>query len=184
MRKVVVIDYDEQWVQKFREEAIKISEIFGEELIDIHHIGSTSVEGLKSKPIIDIMPVVLDINLVDRFNQAMAGIGYVAKGENGIPNRRYFQKGGDNRTHHVHIYEIDNPEIDRHLAFREYLRAHSEIAHKYGNLKESLAKLFPFDIESYIKGKEQLALEIERKALDWYRINNRMESRHERRDLY
>ncbi|GAA3347787.1 hypothetical protein GCM10017717_22800 [Deinococcus persicinus] len=104
MRKLVVSLYNEQWIQLFMEEAEKLNFIFKNEIIDIYHIGSTSVPGLKSKPIIDILPVVKDIHHVDNFNLEMQKIGYVAKGENGITQRRYFQKGGDNRTHHVHFY--------------------------------------------------------------------------------
>ena len=168
MRIVEVKPYDEQWVSNFEEESHKLHEIFGSEIIEIHHIGSTSVIGLLAKPIIDIMPVVRDINRIDEFHKAMVAIGYDPKGENGIPERRYFQKGGDNRTHHVHIYEWGNSEIERHLAFRDYLRAHPDVAQNYGDLKEKLSQRFPYDIESYIKGKEQLALEIDRKAIAWY----------------
>lgn len=168
MRKVEVKSYTEQWLSMFEEEANILHKILGLEIIDIHHIGSTSVNGLKAKPIIDIMPVVKDINRIDEFNTSMVEFGYEPKGENGISQRRYFKKGGDNRTHHIHIYQIGNPEIDRHLAFRDYLRAHPDIAKKYGDLKENLSQRFPYDIESYIKGKKQLALEIERKAMVWY----------------
>lgn len=165
MRIVEVKPYDEQWVSIFEKESYKLHEVFGSEIIEVHHIGSTSVNGLRAKPIIDIMPVVRDINRIDDFNTAMVAIGYEPKGENGIAERRYFQKGGDNRTHHVHIYEWGNTEIERHLAFRNYLRAHPDVASKYGNLKEKLSQRFPYDIESYIKGKEQLVLEIDRKAI-------------------
>lgn len=113
------------------------------------------------------MPVVQDIGLIDQYNQAMRNIGYEPKGENGIPGRRYFQKGGDNRTHHVHIYEVGSEEIKRHLAFRDYLKSHPEVMKRYGELKERLAQQFPYDIDSYIKGKELLAKEIEEKALKW-----------------
>lgn len=168
MRKVEVKPYNEQWLSIFEEEANILYKILDLEVIDIHHIGSTSVNGLKAKPIIDIMPVVKDINRIDKFNVSMMAIGYKPKGENGISNRRYFQKGGDNRTHHVHIYQLGSSEINRHLAFRDYLRAHPEVAKKYGDLKEYLSQRFPYDIESYIKGKELLSLEIERKAMVWY----------------
>lgn len=169
MRRVEVKPYNEQWLSMFEEEANKLLEIFGSEIIKIHHIGSTSVNGLMAKPIIDIMPIVRDINRIDEFNTAMVAIGYEPKGENGITRRRYFQKGGDNRTHHVHIYELGNPEIERHIAFRDYLRVHPYDAKKYGDLKDALSQRFPYNIESYIKGKEKLVLEIERKALEWYR---------------
>ncbi|MDN4606173.1 GrpB family protein [Sporosarcina highlanderae] len=169
MRKVEVVPFSEGWVLGFEKEAAKLLEIFGAEILEIHHIGSTSVHGLSAKPIIDIMPVVKDISQVGRYNNSMATIGYEAKGENGIRGRRYFQKGGNERTHHVHIYGEGSLEIDRHLAFRNFLRVHPERSRVYGELKEKLSMRFPYDIESYIKGKEQLASEIEREAIVWYR---------------
>ncbi|MFS0782189.1 GrpB family protein [Bacillus sp. 1P06AnD] len=168
MRKVEVRSYDARWVQHFSEEAEKLNLVFGDEIIDIHHIGSTSVPGLKAKPIIDIMPVVKDINKVDTYNNMMQEIGYEAKGENGIVQRRYFQKGGDYRSHHVHIYQVGSHEIKRHLAFRDYLKLHPNERELYGRLKETLARQFPDVIESYIKGKDYLIKEIELKALIWY----------------
>ncbi|MDN4606162.1 GrpB family protein [Sporosarcina highlanderae] len=169
MRRVEVIPFSNRWKLEFEKEAANLQEIFGTEIIEIHHIGSTSVQGLSAKPIIDILPVVKDISQVDQYNGKMAGIGYVAKGENGILGRRYFQKGGDERSHHLHIYENGSSEIDRHLAFRDFLRAHPKQAKGYGSLKEKLAQQFPYDIESYIKGKDQLASQIEREAIVWYR---------------
>ncbi|MFJ7982670.1 GrpB family protein [Lysinibacillus xylanilyticus] len=168
MRKVEVSSYNENWIQMFTEEAEKLNLIFGNEIIDIYHIGSTSVPGLKAKPIIDIMPVVKDINKVNKYNLEMQEIGYEHKGEYGIVNRRYFRKGGDNRSHHVHIYQIGSYEIRRHLAFRDYLKSHPDEMKNYGELKEKLAQQFPNDIESYIKGKDYFVKDKELKALEWY----------------
>lgn len=169
MRKVEVCSYTERWTFMFAEEAEKLKLIFGNQMVDIHHIGSTSVPGLKAKPIIDIMPVVKEIDLVEKFNIEMQNIGYVSKGENGIPGRRYFQKGGDNRSHHVHIYQVGSDEIKRHLAFRDYLKSHPDLKKAYGTLKEKLAQQFPYDIEAYINGKDHLAKEIEARAIKWYK---------------
>jgi GrpB-like predicted nucleotidyltransferase (UPF0157 family) len=168
MRKFEVRPYNEQWFSMFEKEGNKLQKIFDSEIIEIHHIGSTSVNGLKAKPIIDIMPVFKDINRIDEFNREMVKFVYKPMGENEISQRRYFEKGRDKRTHHVHIYEFGNPEIVRHLAFRDYLREYPDVAKKYGDLKEELSQFFPYDIESYIKGKEQLVLEIEKKAVAWY----------------
>ncbi|MEN4708334.1 GrpB family protein, partial [Pantoea agglomerans] len=68
---------------------------------DVHHIGSTSVPGLSAKPVIDMLLEVSDINELDKYHSAMAHAGYVARGENGIAGRRYFIKGGDQRSHQV-----------------------------------------------------------------------------------
>ncbi|MFG6147432.1 GrpB family protein [Halobacillus sp. B23F22_1] len=168
MRKVEVEPYQEKWPTMFLEEAKKLREVFPTEILEIHHIGSTSVPGLHAKPILDLMPVVKDISNVDQFNEQMKQLGYTPKGENGNPQRRYFEKGGDQRSHHVHFYEEGSCEIKRHLAFRDYLRTHPDERQQYGELKQELARQFPYDIASYIKGKEELVRKIERKALVWF----------------
>lgn len=167
MRTVEVVSYREEWPVLFQEAAAQIQSIFGDELIEIHHIGSTSIEGLAAKPIIDMMPVVKNLHNVDLFNSQMNAAGYEPKGEFGIAGRRYFRKGGDERTHHVHLFELGDPAIARHLAFRDYLRSHPETAASYGELKQELAARFPSDIESYIEGKGPFIIEQEQKALEW-----------------
>ncbi|TRZ36296.1 GrpB family protein [Niallia circulans] len=167
MRKIAVCTYKEEWRFLFEEEKREIKKIFGHELLEIHHIGSTSITGMKAKPVIDIMPVVKNIHNVEKFYNELAELGYEAKGENGIPGRRYLQKGGDERTHHVHIYERDNKDILRHLAFRDYLRVNKEDATQYGDLKEALAKKYPNNITAYIMGKHELTTALEQKALAW-----------------
>lgn len=169
LRKVEVIPYHHKWAILFAEEAKKLERVFGSEILVIYHIGSTAVPGLSAKPIIDMMPVVKDIRLVDQYDNEMKKIGYDPKGENGIKGRRYFQKGGDNRTHHVHIYQTGSEEIVRHLAFRDFLKEHQDIRESYSNLKSKLARQFPDDIESYINGKDLFVKEVEGKALQWYR---------------
>lgn len=167
--KVEVVEYKREWPILFREEAEKIKRILGNELIDIYHIGSTAVENLKAKPIIDIMPVVRDIAKVDSYNKEFEKLGYEPKGEYGIGGRRYFRKGLEVRTHHVHIFQISNSkDIERHLAVRDYLRTHPEDVFEYGQLKSKLATLYPSDIEAYCDGKDAFVKELERKALKWY----------------
>jgi GrpB-like predicted nucleotidyltransferase (UPF0157 family) len=169
MKQIIVLEHDENWSILFQEESKKIKEIFKEQLIDIHHIGSTSVKGLKAKPIIDIMPVVKDIDKVDLYNEQMIYLGYECMGEYGIPKRRFFRKSPDIRTHHVHIFQEDNlHEINRHLAVRNYLRLNPEEVIRYGELKYNLAKKYPNDIYSYMNGKDSLVKELERKGLDLF----------------
>ncbi|SFG45398.1 GrpB domain, predicted nucleotidyltransferase, UPF0157 family [Halobacillus alkaliphilus] len=168
MRRVQVNLYDERWPFRYEAERKKLLQIYQSEVIDIFHIGSTSVAGLKAKPVIDIMLIVKDIERVDQCNQQMRTINYEPKGEYGMTGRRFFQKGGDQRTHHVHVFEQGDKNVTRHLAFRNYLRSHSEVREKYGNLKHRLAMQFPNDLDSYIEGKANFMSEIEKKALEWY----------------
>lgn len=171
MRKVEVVKYNPEWNQKFEEEAAKLSRLFEEKLVAIHHIGSTSVEGLAAKPIIDMMPVVRDIERVDDCMERMEALGYRGLGEYGIPKRRYFRKGEEERTVHVHVFEEGNPDVIRHLAFRDYLRAYPDVRDAYGELKLQLAAHHPDDMEGYIQGKHDWIIETERLATKWYKEN-------------
>ena len=75
-RKIEVVDYRPEWAAMFKEEAKKIRKILGKNCIGIYHIGSTSVKDLPAKPVIDIMPVVKDISLVDAHNKEFEDLGY------------------------------------------------------------------------------------------------------------
>ena len=112
--------------EQFLIESEYVKHALGSNCIVIYHIGSTAVPGLASKPVIDLMPVVLDINAVDLCNEAMEILDYTARGEDGIPLRRCFRKGSHIRTHHVHVFEQGNPQIDRHLRFRNWMRNNAE----------------------------------------------------------
>ena len=167
MRKVEVIPYKEEWSALFLEESEKIKEVYGDEIVSIYHIGSTAIPNIYAKPVIDILVEVMDIDRIDLYNKRMEQLNYEARGENGIPNRRFFMKGGNNRTHHVHIFEKGDDEIKRHLVFRDYMIAHPEEALQYSQLKQQLAKQFPDNMEDYIEGKDDYIKSIDQKAAEW-----------------
>lgn len=168
-RTIIVVPYDPNWPRMYANEARSLSEAFGELLVEIHHIGSTSVPDLCAKPIIDIMPVVREIQAVDAVNERMAVLGYLARGENGIAGRRFFIKPSDTeRTHNVHVFQMDSPDTVRHLAFREYLIAHPGEAAEYCALKSQLALQFPEDIIGYMDGKNDWIKRTEQKAVEWF----------------
>ena len=121
---IVVTEHNPAWPEDFSREAAAIRELLGENCVAVHHIGSTAVEGLAAKPIIDIMPVVRRLSAVDSAAPALERLGYEYLGEFGILGRRYLRKGGDERTHQVHIFAWDDAEnINRHLAVRETICA-------------------------------------------------------------
>lgn len=167
-RKIEVTDYRPEWDGMFKEMQKKIRAILGKNCVAVYHIGSTSVKGMKAKPIIDIMPVVRDITLVDSLDREFEAIGCECRGESGIPGRRFYAIGGDARTHHIHIFGKDSQDdIRRHLAVRDYLRSHPETAREYGELKSRLAEQFPYDNDSYCDGKEEYMKSLEQKALSF-----------------
>lgn len=165
-RKVEVVPYDPAWPRLFEAEAASLTALLGEELVSIHHIGSTSVPGLAAKPIIDMLPVVRDIERIDDLNDVLLATGYVPKGENGIPGRRFFTKdvAGARRVH-VHAFAAGHPEIARHLDFVAYLRAHPADAHAYADLKAELARRFPNDTAGYTDAKSEFIRTIDARAL-------------------
>ncbi|WP_370425499.1 GrpB family protein (plasmid) [Pantoea vagans] len=149
MRTVIVVPYDDKWPEMFETERLLIKTLLGGVAKDIHHIGSTSVTGLSAKPIIDILLEVSDIHELDRYNSAMAHAGYVIRGENGISGRRYFIKGGEQRSHQVHAFASGDMQVPRHLVFRDYLRKNTHIAGMYAELKHSAARLTRNDAHRY-----------------------------------
>ena len=167
-RAIEVVPYDPQWPRLFQVEAARLAAVFGEELVAVRHMGSTAVPGMWAKPVIDIMPIVSDIERIDSYNDLMVSLGYLPKGEYGIPGRRFFNlDSGNRRLFNVHVYQIGNPEIPRHLDFIEYLQVHPEDAAAYAELKRSLADRFSDDIDSYVTGKTDLVREIEQKVARW-----------------
>ena len=166
-----VVAYNPAWPGLFEEEKARIAQVLEERALDIHHIGSTSVQGLAAKPIIDIMPVVRDIVAVDECNHGMEEIGYTAMGEYGIPGRRFFARTDGDAAHrvNVHVFQRGDSNIERHLAFRDYLRAFPAAAAEYAGIKIGLAKKFTWDIESYMDGKDGFIKENERRAIEWHR---------------
>lgn len=157
-RKVEVVPYNPSWPNIFNIEAKKIQEALGINCLKIHHIGSTSVQGLAAKPIIDMIPVVSDINDIDLCNNAMLQLGYEVKGEFGIPFRHFFKKDGFN----IHVYQAANPEIERYIKFRDWLASHPHDRENYQKLKMQLAEKHPYDVFSYCAGKEEFVRKIDK----------------------
>ncbi|WP_274310041.1 GrpB family protein [Solibacillus daqui] len=172
MRKVEISSHKREWSLMFEEESKQLKNILGTLVINVFHIGSTAIPNIQAKPVIDILIEVTCLSEVDKFNYQFEQLGYRVHGENGIPNRRYFSKGGNNRTHHVHIFEQGNPEITRHLAFRDYMIAHPKEAQNYSQLKQTLADKYPNSIEMYIEGKNDYIKTIDYKAAKWEKLTN------------
>lgn len=166
---VQVVEYNSDWRTSFDTEKNEIENILGSNLKAIYHIGSTSVEGLKSKPIIDILLVLEQVEDIDSFNEQFETLGYECMGEFGIAGRRYFRKGGNNRTHQIHAFgENSHHDVVRHIAVRDYLREYPLVAKEYGNLKSELAIKFPESIDEYCDGKDAFVKSLEKDALKWY----------------
>ena len=175
MRKIEVVNYRETWDDAFRLEARALQDCIGFLKPAIHHIGSTSVRGLSAKPVIDILIEIDDLELLEKEATALATIGYVFRGENGIPGRLYFEKGGEDRSHQIHAFERGSFGALRHLAFRDYLRSRPDVANEYAILKKQVASVCNNDIDRYCDGKDAFIKKHEKLALEWYSNDKSMQ---------
>lgn len=166
---VRVVPYDDGWPVRYETEAERLRDALGEAAARVHHIGSTAIPGIRAKPIIDMLIEVSDLAALDAQSSRIESLGYEAKGEFGIPGRRYFRRDNEDgvRTHQIHAFDVGGLQADRHLAFRDYLISHPQVARAYGELKQQLAQRFPNDINAYMDGKDSFVKHYEREALAW-----------------
>ncbi len=153
---VIIADYDPQWMTLYEQERERVLAIIGRKVMAIEHIGSTAVPGLGAKPIIDILVGVRCLADADECIEPLQGIGYeyAPEHEAFIPQRRYFRKGPVGaRTYHLHMVEVKSEFWENHLLFRDYLRAHPEVAQKYHELKRELAAKYRFNRPAYTDAK-------------------------------
>ena len=168
MRKVEVVPHNPKWHETYQLESQRIINALDDNVVAVHHIGSTAIAGIYAKPIVDILVEVEDLSKLDGHSSTQS-LGYEAMGEFGIRDRRYFIKydlDGE-RTHHIHIFKTGSLQVERHLAFRDYMRSHPELAREYSNLKRELAAKYPQNIDKYIDGKDGFIKLMDRKAAQW-----------------
>lgn len=154
-KHVVVLPYDEQWKRDFLKIKDELTNALGQLAMRIEHVGSTSVENLSAKPIIDIDVVIKDHTVFEKVVSALEATGYRHEGDLGIAGREAFKYDGKEhlRKHHLYVCPDDSPELKRHIAFRDYLRNDPDAVREYSRIKEEGAKLYPYDIERYIEHK-------------------------------
>ena len=154
-KRVVVLPHDPCWERDFIQIRDELLEALGPLALAIEHVGSTAVPGLSAKPIIDIDVVIRDRSQLDAAISALAKIGYRHEGDLGIPGREAFDYEGKQHLmqHHLYVCAEDSGELKRHLAFRDYLRAHPGAVSEYSRVKREAANLYPYAIDSYIAHK-------------------------------
>jgi GrpB-like predicted nucleotidyltransferase (UPF0157 family) len=112
----------------------------------VEHVGSTAVPGMPAKPIIDIAVGIPRFEDAPRLIEALAQAGYehVPEFTADLPGWLYFRLALPDgaHSHHLHMYERGNPELERVLTFRDRLRADADVARAYESLKRDLASRF------------------------------------------
>ena len=149
----------------FDQERARIEGALGALAERIEHVGSTAVPGLAAKPILDIMVGVGSLRGAEHYIQPLEQLCYECRGEAGVPGRLFFRKG-DPRSHHLHVTESGSEFWERHLSFRNYLRAHPETAREYARLKHHLADRFRTKRTAYTEAKTAFISEVIRRATE------------------
>jgi GrpB-like predicted nucleotidyltransferase (UPF0157 family) len=150
---VIVADYDPQWPEQFESIRRPVAAALGPLAATIEHVGSTSVPNLAAKPIIDLDVLLRSAADLPAAIERLATLGYIHQGDLGIPQREAFLTPPHPIRHNLYVCPPESREFQRHIAFRNYLRAHPEAAQQYGDLKKSLAAQFRDDRDAYLAGK-------------------------------
>jgi len=165
-------DYDPDWPRQAQERIARLR-VLEPVLVAAHHIGSTAVPGLIAKPIIDLMPLVTDLAALDRERAAVEALGYHWHGEHGMPGRRYCTRDvGGRRMAQLHFFTMGSRDAHRHLALRDYLRAHPGAASAYAAVKRRARDQHPNDSHAYGAAKQAWIDQTEMQALAWYSERN------------
>lgn len=166
--EVELAAHDPRWAGKAEAVSQLLATAIGPCLLEVHHIGSTAIPDIRAKPIIDLMPVVTGLAELDECRGRIEALGYQWRGEYGLPGRRYCSKSDAStgrRLVHVHCYARGSPEIVRHLAFRDHLRHHPEIAQAYEDEKVRCQALHRGDSQAYGECKSLWIKRVEAEAL-------------------
>jgi GrpB-like predicted nucleotidyltransferase (UPF0157 family) len=159
-REVILEPYDPAWVDWASEWTARILEVGGDAIVEVHHIGSTSVPGMLAKPILDLMPGLTSYEAGDQLTEAMTGLGFDARGEFGIPRRHYFHR----EDVHVHAYAVGEGQWQDQLDFRDYLRGSATARDAYAELKRDLQQRYRFDSQEFSNQKSEFVVESLRAA--------------------
>jgi GrpB-like predicted nucleotidyltransferase (UPF0157 family) len=163
--QIIVVGYDQSWPELFELCRRRLAGSVGNISAAIEPVGSTAVPGLAAKPIIDIDVLLAASELMPAAIERLAELGYRYQGNLGIAGREAFKASVTDLPHHLCVCPPGSREFQRHLAFRDYLRAHPVEAKAYGDLKMSLAEKFREDREAYVAGKTDFVTRITDLAL-------------------
>jgi len=159
---VELVSWSSSLTECFNEEAARVSDACGDRMLTIEHIGSTSVPGLDSRPIIDLLIGVEHIRDASECIEPLKAIGYKCHGENGVPGRRHFTRSIDRRcVVQMHMVQLDGEFWTNAIRFRDQLRADSQLAEEYGEAKKELQARFATEPSAY----EEARTAFERSAL-------------------
>ncbi|MFC7680764.1 GrpB family protein [Paenibacillus sp. GCM10028914] len=182
-KPVIIVEYNDNWPSRFDELALILKEYLGSLIVDIEHVGSTSVPGLAAKPIIDLDIIISSMSILPKLINKLNELGYYHEGNLGIENREAFGRidervpyNEDNQPqpeHHLYVCNQDSEALKNHLLFRDILRQHSHLIDEYAELKKKLASMYKDNRKAYTEGKTHFVI----KVMKEYKSENQKGSR-------
>ena len=156
-KPIVVEPYNSQWAAEFERRRLYLMPYINDLIVDIHHVGSTSVPGLSAKPIIDFDIEIASMDVFPEIKERLEHLGFRHEGDYGISGREVFkrEKPDSFMQDYMYVCPSDSIELKQHLYFRDALRANPSTASEYGALKSALAEKCGNDIDAYIDGKAE-----------------------------
>jgi len=164
MNSITIEDYNPEWPRHFAEITAPIRSALDGMVVAIEHVGSTAVPGLAAKPVIDIDVVLKNAGDLPDVVNRLHPLGYRYRGDLGIAGREAFSGPEDLFPHHLYVCLTDGGEYRRHIAFRDYLRAHPDAMSEYAALKRELAVSCGDDRAEYSRAKSHFVMDILAKA--------------------
>ena len=166
---VKLCDYNLNWKEEYLKEEKLLKEVLKDYILDIQHVGSTSIEGLKAKPIIDILIVIKSLDDIEKIENILKKYDYENRGQQGVSDRFFFAKGKeDARTHYIHFTESKSNTYYDLVYFKKYLIEHPEYIKKYCNLKQELATLYANERPKYTASKNDFIKNVIKLAKEEY----------------
>ena len=164
-KRVVVEKWNQQWKYEYEKIVASLGKDIIYNSIKIEHVGSTSVEGLSAKPVIDF-DIVIEKDKFAIIKELLNKKGYEHEGDLGIEGREAFSYSGKEElmTHHLYVCPKNSKELFKHITFRNFLENNPALAAEYSKVKEQAAVLYPDDIDKYMEFKSEIIEKIYKKC--------------------
>jgi GrpB-like predicted nucleotidyltransferase (UPF0157 family) len=157
--RIEVVDYDFRWPATFEQLKQRLQQALGTLALAIEHVGSTAVAGLAAKPIIDLDVVIAGRAELPQVVSRLAQLGYEHEGDLGVTDREAFRQPPGEVPHHPYVCIESSLALRKHLALRDYLRAHPARALEYGRLKRDIISRGVADRSDYSRAKTAFLLQ-------------------------
>ena len=154
---VKLVPHDDSWHILFKETKKELLSLIGDFVIDIQHVGSTSIKNIEAKPILDIAISVNDLKVVNKMQSILEQHGYEYRGDGGKEGGHLFVicSAPDIRTHHIHVVDVKDIQWKNFLNFRDKLNTNHKLALKYSKFKKDLERKYYNNRKEYTKAKKK-----------------------------